>query len=61
MDTAIPKTKIPKLTQPNLNMLRNQLDYSRVPFSDRGSRFNDFQGNREKPILYQIGRKTDER
>ena len=43
MDTSTPKPKIQKLTQPNLNMLRNQLDYSRVPFSDRGSRLMVFQ------------------
>lgn len=43
METPIPKINIPKLTQPNLNMLRNQLDYSRVPFSDRGSRLMVFK------------------
>ncbi len=43
MDSSIPKTKIPKLTHPNLNMLRNQLDFSRVPFSDRGSRLMVFK------------------
>jgi glycogen debranching enzyme len=43
MDSSIPKIKSPKLTHPNLNMLRNQLDFSRVPFSDRGSRLMVFK------------------
>ncbi|MDX9864631.1 MAG: trehalase family glycosidase [Anaerolineaceae bacterium] len=43
METPTPKTKTPKLTQPNLNMLRNKLDYSQVPFSDRGSRLMVFK------------------
>ena len=51
MDTVTPKTKISKLTQPNLNMLRNQLDYSRVPFSDRGSRLMVFK-TMEKSQFY---------
>ena len=32
-----------KLTSPKLNLLRNQIDFTRVPFSDRGSRLLVFQ------------------
>ena len=34
---------IQKLTSPKLNLLRNQIDFTRVPFSDRGSRLLVFR------------------
>jgi hypothetical protein len=39
------------LTSPSLNLLRNQLDFTRVPFSDRGSRLLVFL-NSERDSVY---------
>ena len=43
MEKNISRLTPVNLTQPRLNMLRNQLDYTRVPFSDRGSRLMVFK------------------
>lgn len=51
MQKTTQKTTPEKLTQPTLNMLRNQIDYSRVPFSDRGSRLMIFK-SKEKDEFY---------
>jgi len=39
------------LIKPSVNLLRNQIDFSRVPFSDRGSRLMLFL-SKDKPCLY---------
>ena len=43
--------KCDPLIQPKLTMLRNQLDYTRVPFSDRGSRLMVFKKT-DEPKFY---------
>jgi glycogen debranching enzyme len=51
MDKKSNPNKCEPLIQPKLTMLRNQLDYSRVPFSDRGSRLMVFK-NADEPQFY---------
>lgn len=42
------------LTAPSINLLRNQLDFSRVPFSDRGSRLLVFLDPEKSKIYIRL-------
>jgi putative isomerase len=42
------------LTSPSLNLLRNQLDFRRVPFSDRGSRVLVFLNPEESDLIIRL-------
>ena len=41
-------------TSPHLNLLRNHIDVTRVPFSDRGSRLLVFQAPRQSRLLVKL-------
>jgi putative isomerase len=42
------------LTSPSLNLLRNQLDFTRVPFSDRGSRLLVFLNSEKSNVFIRL-------
>jgi putative isomerase len=42
------------LTQPSINLLRNYIDFSKVPFSDRGSRLMVFLNNTKHQLTIRL-------
>jgi glycogen debranching enzyme len=51
------KLEIPKsdLVKPNLQVLKNQIDFTRVPFSDRGSRLMVFLASYQSEFYIKLG------
>ena len=43
-----------ELITPNVNLLRNQIDFSKVPFSDRGSRLMVFLNSDEESLYIRL-------